>query len=145
MRILLSKLSSKHKLVFLTIFGAAFLIRIFIWYYFHLQREGFRIPYIFWEGIILLSIISWNPRGIRLILFAFMGFFITEPILFNFVIGGMSNLPFWYLFRDVYGLLMLDSLYAFLIESVLLLSMTVSLFFGKPKIETELLDRDYYW
>jgi hypothetical protein len=137
---LLSKLPTKQKLIFLAILGTASFIRIFIWYYYHMQYEGFRIPFIFWEGIILLSLISWNPRGIRLILLVLLGFFISQLIIFNFFVGGMSTLPFWYLFRDVYGLLRLDSLYAFLIESALLLSMTISLFFGKPKLKSELLD-----
>jgi hypothetical protein len=98
---------------------------------------------IFWESLVLLALLFWNPKGIRLILLAVLGFLIIELIFFNYAVEGMSYYPFWYLFRDIYGLLNLDSLYAFLIELVLLVSMTVSLFIGKPKVETELLDSDY--
>lgn len=139
---LLSKLSSKHKLVFLSIFGAALLIKLVVWYSSDLHQRHFRIPAMFWEGFFLLALIFWNPKGIRLLLLALIGFFITELIVFNFIVGGLSDLPFWYLFQEVYQLFKLDSLYAFLTESILLVSMTLSLFFRKRKIETGLLDDD---
>ncbi len=140
---LLSKLHPNQKLVFLVIFGSALLINLVNWYYGqYTLKAAFRIPAIFWEGIVLLALISWNPRGIRLFLLAVLGFFISQLIITNFIVGGMSTLPFWYLFRDVYGLLKLDSSYAFLIESILLLSMTASLFFGKRRINSGLIDDD---
>lgn len=143
MKQLFSKLSQKHKLIFLVIFGAALLIKLVVWYSFiDLHRNHFRIPAISWEGLLLLTFIFWNPKGIRLVLLALMGFFITELIIYNFVVGGLSSFPFWYLFRDIYGLFQLDSLYAFLFESALLLGMTASLFFKKRQIETGLLDRN---
>lgn len=140
---IISKLSPKHKFIFLTVFGAALLIKLVVWYSIDLHRSNFRIPAIFWEGFLLLTLILWNPKGIRLLLLALMGFFITELIIYNFLVGGLSYFPFWYLFRDLYGLLRLDSLYAFLIESTLLTTMTVSLFLKKCKTETALLDSDH--
>ena len=142
MRLLLSKLSPKHKLIFLILFGAAILIKLAHWYYYR-STIGLptHTPMIFWESLVLLTLIFWNPKGIRIVLLALMGFFIFQLVVYSFFTGGMSSLPYWYLFRDVYGMLHLDSLYAFLTEAVILFSLTVSLFPTRKKQNTsDLID-----
>lgn len=131
---MLSKLSSIHRIALLILFGLALVSKLIPFYYY--LQEPFRIPNIGWEGIALLTLLFWNPKGIRLVLFALMGFFIFQLIYYNFFIGGLSNLPYWYLFQDLYDFLYLSDWQAFIIESVLLLCITVSLFPGKKKQNT---------
>lgn len=131
---MLSPLSPKLKLIFLILFGAAGLIKLLYWDYYR-SSVGIptRIPMIFWEASALFALLFWNPKGIRLVLFALMGFFTFQLIFYNFFVGGLSSLPFWYLFRDVYSLLHLSDWQAFIIESVLLFCITVSLFPARKK------------
>ena len=139
---MLSPFPILQKRIFLSIFGAAAIIKLVLWYHYR-SALGFpsHIPMIFWEGTTLISLLIWNPKGIRLVLLALLGFLIYNLVLFNFFVGGLSSLPFWYLFRDVYALLHVDSFFAFFVESVLLLLLTLSIFpFGKRPAETDLLD-----
>lgn len=142
MKILLSKLPTLQKILFLSIFAASGLIRFLHWDHYR-SSLGLptHFPMIFWEYVALLALLIWNPKGIRWVLLAVLGFLICELILYNFFVGSMSKLPYWYLFRDVYRFLHADSFIAFFVESVLLLIMTISLFPGKKStLENELLD-----
>jgi len=142
-QILITKLTRRLKIFFFVFFGAVVSVKFVSWYSYLLTfNTHLRIPNIFWEGAILLTFIVWNPKGIRIILLAVLGFFFTELILYTFFISGLSGYPFWHLFREVYSFLGLDSLYAFLSEFVLLLAMIVSLFRrkNKPPASSILLD-----
>lgn len=140
---MLAPLSPIHRIALLILFGAAISINLLNWCYTTYTLGGFtHIPFFFWEAAALLALLFWNPKGIRLVLFALMGFFIFQLIFSNFFVGGLSNLPYWYLFRDVYQFLELSDWQAFIIESVLLFCITVSLFpASKKQHTTDILDQ----
>lgn len=77
------------------------------------------VPGLYYEGLLLLLLLGWNPKGIRLVLLGLLIFLLTNDLIAIFF-RSMPGLPPTYLLRRVYNLLHLNRSIACISEMSLL-------------------------